>query len=1655
MRLLRKFPLCVLSVALVCSAAVTAVAQEAASSSRIVNRIDEKQLVTLKGTVHRLANARNDRGAAPDEMLLDRMHLLLKRSDAQETALRQLISDLHNPGSPSYHKWLTPDAFGKRFGPSDQDITTVENWLSGHGFSVAKVNPGKQTIEFSGSVAQFRGAFHAQIHKYEVNGETHYANSSDPQIPAALAQVVGGFASLNNFRLKSYVKPLGKATYDPKTDKATPEWTVGSSANGYNFVLAPQDFAVQYDLNPLYTANVNGSGQTIAIINESNVNIGLVNQFRSLFGLPVNPPQVIIDGNDPGVDGINSPAGPNYASVEAYLDVEWAGAVAPNATVDLVIASDTALEDGLDLAAEHAVYNNVAPIMSLSFGLCESTLGAAGTAFYNTLWEQAAAQGITVLVSSGDNGSAGCDNDNSVEYASLGLAVNGLGSTPYNVSVGGTDFYYPAYTQGLTAMENQFSTYWSTTPSNATPVVSIKGVIPEQPWNDSQYGLTISTLELGTPTTDTQTSIAGGSGGASSVYTTKPAWQTGFGDTTARDLPDLSLFASNGSNASYYPICATDGDCQPATSGTVQFYGVGGTSASTPAFAGIMALVNQKYGRQGQADYVLYPLSKQFPASFNDVKNGSNSVPCAIGSTDCIAVTSPITDTDGTVEGQIGTGTTADYNAVAGYDMASGLGTVDANQLVTNWNKVTFAGTTTTLTPSSTTFTHGTSITISGTVTPASGTATGGVALMTSSPEPGQQGQGFYSLSSGAYTGTTTTLPGGTYNIWGQYGGDSTNAESSSTPVSITVSPETSGIYFALRSPGGVYTSTTAPGSSVDYGTQLSLSAQVAPAADVAALGTCTTACPTYTNPTGTIKFSDNSAALNTAVINVEGDAEYNAPFSVGAHSVTASYAGDNSYSSSTAAAIPFTVIKDTPTIAPYTSIQDSNNGNLVNGPNQPTVLTVLIENTPQYTLGSAQTPAPVPIAAPTGTVTVSSSLTGLSGTVTLAPAVDPYTSAVDGVATFVVPAGTVSGTYSTTITYNGDSNYNTTTGTYNLAFETTSGDGGLTSTIAATVTGSISPTSTVTISGTVSGPSGSPAPTGGIDVYSSGNYPTGAGLVAGTGSSSTFSVTLNSQNLFQGSNQITLQYFGDTHYNPSATVLTAPISNPLSDFSLVSGSAIVPVSAPGGSGTVQILASSVNGYSGAITLTTTANSAIGIQVPSSVTLAAGGTQTINLTLTPAASLGAGNFNVGLIGTDTQGHVHTVGVVLAVAGTSTTTPGFSLSNSGAISISPGATANNTSTITVTPANGFTGTVNLTCVVSTLPAGATSPVTCTIPATASVTSASAVTALLTAVSTSTTTAGAYQITVTGKSGAITETSLVNVTVTTATPVPTFALTNNGPITFAQDASTGNTATITATPSNGFTGTITLTCAVTTSPAGATSPVTCTPPAAADITAGPVTGTLTVDSTSSTTPGAYQVTVTGVYGAITQTTVVNVTVTAAATPSYALSNSGNISVDAGAASGNTSTISVTPSGGFTGAVALTCSFTTNAATDPATCSLSPASVTISSGAQTSTLTISTTAATTSKNEIKKLFWPSAGGATLAFLLFFGLPRRRRNWLAMVGLLVIFVGLAGMGCGGGGGTTGGGGNTGTTAGTYSVTVTGTVGTTTETTTVTVTVN
>ena len=1012
----------------------------AQQAARLTQPVNNDARVTLHGTVHPLANAQNDRGAAAQDMQLERLQLVLKRSPQQESALRQHIQEMHTPGTASYHHWLTPQQFGEQYGPDDQDIQTIESWVESQGFQILKVNPGKQTLEIAGTVGALQKAFHTSIHKYSVNGQTHYANATEPQIPVALAPVLGGFVSLNNFRLKHYSRYLGSATYDTKTHQATPQWTLPGGTLGNVYALAPEDFATQYDVTPLYKAStpLTGTGQTIAIVNESNINTNFVNNFRTLFGLPASAPQVIIDGNDPGIDGDNNPDGSNGASAEAYLDVEWSGAVAPGATIDLVIAGDTSMENGLYLAAERAVYSNIAPVMSISFGECETNLGPDNL-FLQGLWEQAAAQGITVMVSTGDSGSAGCDDPDSETVAIHGLAVNGFASTPFNVAVGGTDFVYP----NAAAL----ATYWNST--NDSSNGSLKSYIPEQVWNDSQFGTNLLTTPGG--------SISGGSGGPSTcgnptldstntevvscAPTPKPSWQVGTGvpADSARDIPDLSLFAANGANGSFYAVCAADGDCQPGGT-SVQISGFGGTSVASPAFAGIMAIVNQQYGPQGQADYEFYPLSAKTPTAFHDITVGTNQMPCTAGTANC---------TNGELTG---------YPAAAGYDLATGLGTIDANVLVTNWNsRSKGTASTTTLMLSSTSFAHGTPINLNFSVTGSGGTPTGDVAVLTDSPLPSLTALGFLTLSNGAATDTgETTLPGGTYNVWATYSGDGTFAPSTSTKTAVTVTPEASTLYLQVKGNlGGQLSDLT--GQQVPYGTPAYLNGDPVPTSYY----NCNSNCKAYTYATGTVTFTDSGNALNTVAVNSEGDAEYaTGALAIGSHSIAATYSGDASYNKGTSqpSTVAFTVVKGNTAVSVSSPLSTINAGT-------PLTITAVVN-----TAGGG-----VP---PTGTVTFMAGSTNL-GTSNVSALANSYATATYNITT--AQSAALSGTVDLTANYSGDTNYNAGTTTAPGFPLTVNSSAALTaSTTTATASSmTTSPSAAINVSITVTGKTGGVAPTG------------------------------------------------------------------------------------------------------------------------------------------------------------------------------------------------------------------------------------------------------------------------------------------------------------------------------------------------------------------------------------------------------------------------------------------------------------------------------------------------------------------------------------------------------------------------------------------------
>jgi len=746
--------------------------------------VDESLRTTLKGNVPYLAKAQFDQGEAEASTRLTHIRLVLSRTSEQEAALDKYLADLQDKASPNYHKWLTPDHFGELYGPADADIAVLVAWLESHGLETEPVSAGRTNIAFSGTVSQVEETFHISIHSFIVNGEQFYANTTDPQVPTALAAVVQGVVHLNTFRPKPQLVQGSMGKINPQTkrlERADPlpaplpgkgpraNLTTGSASSGYFLYIVPGDAATIYDTPNSFNANntsgtsYTGSGVKIGIGGDAIITANVVEAYRSIFLGNSTAPII------KNVDGVTS----TDDSDEAYVDTELSGGLAPGAAIYFYTSTD------LDSAIEAAINDNTVDIFSLSFGSCELDLSSSDNAQINSWWQQAAGQGIAVTVSSGDSGSAVCDGDTKTPatVAVGGLSVSGYASTPYNIAVGGTDLY---------ALNNSFSMYASTSQgSSSTFYRTALNYIPESTWNDSsQTNLFINQDE---PWTGANASIVAGSGGASSCSTnttidttttykigtctsgySKPSWQTGAGipDDHVRDLPDLSLMAGNGYDSATWLVCTDDTatssgktvteNCTQQSDGNTYFAGIGGTSTSSPAFAGMLALVEQKTGdRLGQAAAVLYSLYNGSNAGliFHDVTVGNNSVPCASGTPDCVA--------DG-----LGFDFESGYNTGVGYDLATGLGSVDVAQLVANWSSASGSNPSFTISGPSVTFTAGavTGNTSTISVTPANG-FTGTVAFtcaVTTAPTGATSPVTCTPPSSVSVTGTTavtTTTP--------------------------------------------------------------------------------------------------------------------------------------------------------------------------------------------------------------------------------------------------------------------------------------------------------------------------------------------------------------------------------------------------------------------------------------------------------------------------------------------------------------------------------------------------------------------------------------------------------------------------------------------------------------------------------------------------------------------------------------------------------------------------------------------------------------------------------------------------------------------------------------------------------------------------------
>jgi subtilase family serine protease len=945
---------------------------------RITQAVDEAQRTVLHGNTHLLARPEFDRGAAPPNLPLNRMLLVLKRSPEQESVLQQLLIELHDSMSPTYHKWLSPEQFGQQFGPADQDVQVIVSWLESHGFEIVNVTKGRSIIEFSGTAAQAQEAFQTEIHKFVVNDEEHWANASDPQIPVALAPVVLGPATLHNFRKHPNIV---MSNVKSATGKLVPGSRPQITFTGGNHGVGPADFAKIYNvpnmLNPTHSGQeFDGNGITIAVIGRSNINVTDISDFRSLFGLPGNfsSSNIILNGPDPGNLG-------QIEEVEAVLDVSWAGAAAPAATVELVVSESTETTDGTDLSEVYIVDNNLANVMTESFGFCEQTGINAFFAAENSLAEQAAAQGITFMASSGDSGAV-CGTPASPNQVATQIPA----SLQFTVAIGGTM---------ITANDSAF---WNATNAQGT-FESAKSYIPEDVWNESAQ------------------SPAASGGGVSTIFS-KPVWQTGVPNIPndgKRDVPDVSLNAA--ANHDPVVICVADIQsqqggltCEPNAQGQFSVMPIGGTSVAAPSFASIMALVNQsQQARQGEAGFVLYKLAAS-EASNPTLTQCNASTGSGPTSTGCVF--NDVTSGNNIVPGENGTS----FQSGVGYDLATGLGSVNVTNLITNWSTAGSKASTgaLTLTPSfPNTSTHGQSVSVAITVAASqlgAGTPTGDVSLLANTGPSGarQAIQSFTLDATGKVSANTNLLPGGVYNITAHYEGDGTFLPSDSPPVDVNVSQESSNTQVELVFVDPTTFQITNDVKSVTFGSNYLLRVNVSGASGICAQNTLgQEGCPTGT---AAVTANTNPVDAGTFKLNSLGHTEdQTINLAPGSYALQAVYSGDSSYKGSTSPTDNAMVTKGPTTLAVSPSTSNIFSGDTV-------TLTATI-STQSFTT------------APSGSVTFMLGNTQL-GSGGLMRSANTQTGFVQAIASFTTTANQLpSGADTIAANYAGDTNYTGSTG--------------------------------------------------------------------------------------------------------------------------------------------------------------------------------------------------------------------------------------------------------------------------------------------------------------------------------------------------------------------------------------------------------------------------------------------------------------------------------------------------------------------------------------------------------------------------------------------------------------------------------------------------
>ncbi len=820
----------------VCSLAMTlciSVLAHAQSADLVRTPVDPVKRVPLTGHHPTWANPKNDAGAVPADLPMERLTLVLARSPERERAYTQFLENQQNPASPDYHHWLTPAEIGRRFGASSHDIQAVTAWLESQSLRVDSISNSRERIVFSGPASAIATTFGAEMHYFTVAGEKRISITAEPQIPAALGNVVKSISGLYTVKLypqhrsETVQVPLHNIVSDSRSS-TEPEFTLSDGSHA----ITPADFATIYNVNGV-TGGINGTGQTIAIVARSRVCTADITNFATQAAVTVNVPNAIVPpgGVDPGPANCGS-SGASGDQGEATLDVTRAGSIAQGASLLLVASADTQTLDGIGVGVQYIVDTNPVPaqILNISFGGCESQAGQAGVNFWDSLFKQAAMEGLSVFVSSDDSGAAGCDQSFQTPPVNQILSPNVICSSGYATCVGGTEF----------ADFTNPSLYWS--PVNGNGFESALSYIPEGAWNEPMNG--------------SKFQVAGTGGGVSKFVPT-PSWQVGTGVPPARAgryTPDVAFSAS--AHDGYFGCIAGNGGSCVVSNGQFLFVLFAGTSASAPDMAGIAALLNQKEGAaQGLLNPQLYSLAAT-PANnvFNDVTVSTSGV------TNCV-ITTPSMCNNSTAGPTSLTGGLNGYLVNTGFDEATGLGSINVANLLANWVSTIVATTTKlSLAPASVTAGSAGPVVMTATVTSSGGTPTGDVNFFDGSSKLGAA-----ALSNGTATFNynPSTLTGGTYSITATYPWSSSFGNSSSVAQTLTVqdfkvTPNPATVTVTAPGQSGTTTLTITPLGGFTQTISFSCNQMTLPSE-----ATCTFAAASATTETLTIATMAPSARLD------------------------------------------------------------------------------------------------------------------------------------------------------------------------------------------------------------------------------------------------------------------------------------------------------------------------------------------------------------------------------------------------------------------------------------------------------------------------------------------------------------------------------------------------------------------------------------------------------------------------------------------------------------------------------------------------------------------------------------------------------------------------------------------------------------------------